>query len=253
MSQASKSQSVQAGVLRTLHRIHRQLADLRERRARGPRQIRNADAHVAHQEQILAAVQGEEKAMRVDADKKQLDLKAAEARVVELQRKLNTASSNKEYQTLKEQIAAVEMANSVLADEILEAFERVDAIQPRIAEAADALQKARDKAAKTHTDVEREMPLIEGDITRLEAELKEAEVALPADSKELYDRVVRQRGEDALAAVEGQNCLGCYTSVPLNVCNQIMLGYPVFCKTCGRLLYIPESEDRSGGDSDDDE
>ena len=247
MSRPSEPQSVQAGSLRTLHRIHRQLADLRERRARGPRQTRNADAHVVHQEQILAAVQSEEKTMRVAADKKQLDLKAAEGRVVDLQRKLNTASSNKEYQALKDQIAAVEMANSVLADEILEAFERIDAVHPRIAEAADALRKAREKAAKTHAEVEREMPLVEADITRLEAELKEAELALPAESKELYNRVVRQRGEDALAAVENQNCLGCFTSVPLNVCSQIMLGYPVFCKTCGRLLYIPEPDGSDPG------
>ncbi len=238
----SPSESVQAGALRTLHRIHRQLADLRERRDRGPRLIRNADAHVAHQEQLLAAVQNEEKAMRMAADKKQLDLKAAEAKIQELQRKLNTASSNKEYQALKEQMAATEMANSVLADEILEALEKIDAMGPRIAEADDALRKAREKAAKTHSSVEEEMPRVAGDIARLEAELKEAEVALPAESKELYNRVVRQRGEDALAAVEDQTCLGCYTNVPLNVCNQIMLGYPVFCKTCGRLLYIPESE-----------
>ncbi len=236
------SESVQAGALRTLHRIHRQLADLRERRDRGPRQLRNADAHVAHQEQLLAAVQNEEKAMRMAVDKKQLDLKTAESKVQDLQRKLNTASSNKEYQALKEQIAATEMANSVMADEILEVLDKIDAMGPRIAEAEAALQKAREKTAKTHAAVEEAMPRVEGDIVRLEAELKEAEVALPAESKELYDRVVRQRGEDALAAVEDQTCLGCYTNVPLNVCNQILLGYPVFCKTCGRLLYIPEPE-----------
>ena len=242
MSRSSHSESVEAGVLRTLHRIHRQLADLRERRARGPRQRRNADAHVAHQDQLLATVQNEEQAMRMAADKKQLDLKTAEAKIKDLQTKLNTASSNKEYQALKEQIAATEMATSVLADEILEAFEKIDAIQPKIAEAASVLEKARQKAEQTHSEVAREMPIVESEIARLEGELRQTEVALPAEVKELYQRVVRQRGEDALAAVEGQICLGCYTGVPLNVCNHIMLGYPVFCKTCGRLLYIPEQE-----------
>ena len=242
MSRFSPRENVEGGVLRTLHRIHQQLADLRERRARGPRQLRNADAHVAHQEQLLATVRDEEKAIRVATDKKQLDLKAAEAKVEDLRRKLNMASSNKEYQALKEQIAAVEMANSVLADEILEALERIDAIHPKIAEAEAALQKAREKAGQTHAEVERQMPLIEADIARLEAQLKETEVALPAEAKELYQRVVRQRGEDALAAVEDQICLGCYTGVPLNACNQILLGQPVFCKACGRLLYFPEEQ-----------
>ncbi len=237
----SEAESVDADVLRTLHRIHHQLADLRERRARGPRQLVNADAYVANQEQLLAAARSEEKAMRVASDKKQLDLKVAEAKVKDLQLKLNMASSNKEYQALKEQISATEMANSVLADEILEAMERIDAMAPQIAEAEAALAKAREKSATTHAEVEREMPLVAADIARLEAELKNTEAALPADAKELYQRVVRQRGEHALAAVESQTCLGCYTGVPLNVCNQILLGYPVFCKTCGRLLYIVES------------
>jgi uncharacterized protein len=239
MSRSSPKESVEAGVLRTLHRIHQQLADLRERRARGPRQLRNADAHVAHQQEILTAIEGEEKAARMAADKKQLDLKAAESRIADLGLKLNMASSNKEYQALKEQIAAMEMANSVLADEILELLEKIDAIHPKIAEAGAALEQAREKAAQTHSQVERELPLIEADIARLEADLKETEVALPADAKELYQRVVRQRGEDALAAVEDQTCLGCFTGVPLNAYNQILLGCPVFCKTCGRLLYIP--------------
>jgi len=240
MSRSSPKESVDAAVLRTLHRIHQQLADLRERRARGPRQLRNADAHVAHQEQLLASTREEEKTMRVAADKKQLDLKAAESRVADLCNRLIKASSNKEYQALKEQIAALEMANSVLADEILEALEKIDLVHPKIAEAEAALEKAREKAGQTHRKVEQEMPVVESDIARLEAELKETEAALPPEAKELYRRVVRQRGQDALAAVEEQTCLGCYTNVPLNACNQILLGYPVFCKTCGRMLYVPE-------------
>ena len=53
-------------------------------------------------------------------DRKQLDLKASELRIADWKVKLNTCSSNKEYQTMNEQIAAAEMAGSVLADEILE-------------------------------------------------------------------------------------------------------------------------------------
>ena len=58
-------------------------------------------------------------------------------------------------------------------------------------------------------------------------------------------RVVRQKGEDALAGVEGGFCSGCHTQVPLNVQAEIRLSHPSFCKTCGRLLYLPE-EDAGG-------
>ena len=81
------------------------------------------------------------------ADQKQLQLKAGEEKIKDLKRKLNAAASNREYQILKEQIAADEMANSVLEDEILEALEKIDQFQAKIAEAEAALAAARQKAA----------------------------------------------------------------------------------------------------------
>ena len=83
-------------------------------------------------------------------------------------------------------------------------------------------------------------PVLTADIARLEAELRQSEATLPDDVRELYRRIVRQKGEDALAMVENQFCGGCNQQIPLNMLNQIMLGQPVFCKTCGRLLYLPE-------------
>ncbi len=184
----------------------------------------------------------------MSSDEKQLQLKAGEGKVEELRRKLNSAGSNREYQALKDQIAAQEMTDSVLADEILEGMDKIDGFQKSVAEADDVLAKAREKAAKVAADVQQQEPLIRADLTRLEAELIRCEASLPASVRELYDRVVRQRGEDALAAVENEYCSGCHQHVPLNVCAEIMLLRPMFCRSCGRLLYVPE--DRAPGSQD---
>jgi len=232
--------NVSTDVLRTLHRIHRQLSDLNERLDRGPKQIRAVEAHVAHCEGQFAEIQNAAKAARVASDAKQVQLKAGEDKIQELRLKLNSAGSNREYQALKDQIAAQEMTNSVLTDEILEGMDRVDEFRRKVAEAEATLAKARQKSEAIHGEVEQQEPLIRGDLERLQAELTQCEAALPADVKELYDRVVRHRGEDALAAVENQYCEGCHQHVPLNVCAEMMLGHPMFCKTCGRMLYIPE-------------
>ena len=64
-------------------------------------------------------------------DKKQLQLKTGEDKVKDLRYKLNASTSNREYQALLEQIAADEMANSVLADEILEGLDACDADHSR--------------------------------------------------------------------------------------------------------------------------
>ena len=81
---------------------------------------------------------------------------------------------------------------------------------------------------------------MKADIARLEAELRQSEATLPKEIHDLYARIVRKKGEDALAIIENQYCGGCNQQIPLNYCNMVTLGQPVACKTCGRLLYLPE-------------
>jgi predicted nucleic acid-binding Zn-ribbon protein len=232
--------NIGTAVLRTLHRIHRQLSDLKERLDRGPKQIVANEANVRHREELLAQVKTEAKSLRVAVDQKQLQLKSSEDKVKDLRRKLNAASNNREYQALLEQIDADEMANSVLADEILEALEKIDAFQANLREADAASAAARQKAEQIGGEVAQQKPSLTSDIARLEAELRESEATLPDEVRQVYRRIVRGKGEDALAMVENQCCGGCNQQIQLNMLNQIMLGQPVFCKTCGRLLYLPE-------------
>ena len=134
--------SVTAESLRKLHRIHRQLTDLRERLRRGPKQISAAEANVARLQENNEQVQETLTRLRVACDEKQLHLKSAEDRISDVKRKRNECGTNKEYQALIEQIAADEMATSVLSDEILELLERVDDHGNLLKEASQEVEKA---------------------------------------------------------------------------------------------------------------
>jgi predicted nucleic acid-binding Zn-ribbon protein len=234
-----------AAALRELHRIHRQLADLRERLDRGPKQIKARQAAVAGAEEKLAKVQADQKAARIAVDQKQLSLRSGEGKIIDLKAKLNACSTNREYQALKDQIAADEMANSVLADEILEALEMLDQFKPQITEAQQQIEKGKQELAKVQETVRGQEETLKTDVHRLEQELTEAEKALPDDYRDAYNRVVKARGQDAMAQVEGESCGGCYQQLTPNIMSQLAAAKAVFCKTCGRLLYLPE--DRTPG------
>jgi uncharacterized protein len=232
--------AVNAAALRELHRIHRQLSDLRERLERGPKQVRARTAGVAQVEEQSAKVHGDLKAGRVALDQKQLQLKAAEGKIAELKVKLNQANTNREYQALKDQIAADEMACSVLADEILEAMEKLDVMKAQIPESEGRVAKAKEELGKIQQQIRAEEESLRADIKRLEKELAEAETALPEDFRAMYQRVVKAKGEDAMAVVEGGSCGGCFQQLTTNMHNEINMGRVVLCKSCGRVLYLPE-------------
>jgi hypothetical protein len=233
--------AVNAAALRELHRIHRQLSDLRERLDRGPKQVRARTAGVALVEEQSAKIHADLKAGRVAIDQKQLQLKAAEGKIADLKVKLNQANTNREYQALKDQIAADEMASSVLADEILEAMEKLDTMKAQIPESEGRVAKAKEELVKIQQQIRAEEDSLRADVKRLEKELADAETALPDDFRTLYQRVVKAKGEDAMAVVEGGSCGGCFQQLTSNMVNEINMGRVVLCKSCGRVLYLPET------------
>jgi len=232
--------TVSLDVLRTLHRIHKQLTDLKDRRDRGPRQILAGEAGIKQREAEVNKLREELNTLRKNIDQKQLQMKSTEQKIKELDTKLNQAASNREYQILKDQIAADKMANSVLEDEIIEMMDQADAFQPKINAAEGVLKTTEEKVAASRKKVESQAVSIQNDIVRLESELLHCESELPEAIRETYLRLTRQKGEDALAEVIDGACGGCCQQVPVNVQANIRLLQPTFCRTCGRLLYVAE-------------
>lgn len=230
--------SVTAAALRELHQIHQQLAELRDRLERGPKQVRAREANVAQLEARLAEARDKAKQMQMSVDRKQLDLKSGEQKVLDLRVKLNTANNNREYQALLEQIAAAEMAGSVLSDEILEGMDKVDQLAVLAKEAEKNLASGKQEMEKSRQGVEASAASIRSDVTRLEGELTAAEQSLPMETKVDYQRVVRSKGADSLAQVDDGVCTGCGQQITLNMQNELNLSRLVFCKACGCLLYL---------------
>lgn len=229
-----------AGILSELHRIHRQLSDLRDRLERGPKQIAASEAVVKRGEAEIAATKETYKRARIASDEKQLQLKQREARIGDLQVKLNQSDNNREYQAFKEQIAADLQANSVLSDEILEGLEHLDVIQGKIALLEANLAKTRADSLKVQARVTEQQAALESEHARVAAELAQNEALLPEDFRKDYERIARVRGENSLAPLEGESCGSCFQMLPPQMINDVRLSRPVFCKSCGCLLYKQE-------------
>ncbi len=158
--------SISANVLETLHRIHRQKSDLTGQLERGPKQIQAAKHRIEVCKQALETIREKQKQLRMDADRRQLQLREREQRIASLEGKMNAAKENREYQTLKEQIAADRQANNVLSDEILELLEQVDVVVAQIEPAQQQIKLAEAEAAEVEKKINERMKLVEADLAR---------------------------------------------------------------------------------------
>ena len=239
MSRDAKIQ-ISTELLRRLHHIHQQLADLQSQLARGPRQIKAGEALVAKAQADRDEAKETLKRTRVASDERQLQLKTREDRIEDLKAKLNTAASNREYDTLKEQIAADEQANAVLSDEILEGLEQLDSLEQKVKDAEQELAQAEAEHKERVADIEKKMATVREELSHFDSEREKAECDIPSEAKSDYTRVISAKGEDGLAPVDGESCGGCYQTLTTQTMDRLRLSQLVRCPNCNAFLYMAE-------------
>lgn len=226
--------------LRRLHELHLQLRDVQEQLAKGPREIAAREQTLQKRKSELEACKAALKQLRATADQKNLQLKGNETKILDLGNKLNSAGSNREYGILTGQIAADRMANSVLEDEILEALESVDGAQGKVKDSEVAIVTAETELKKTKDAVQAREAGLQERAAQLQGQVSEAEQFLPSEAAGIYRRLVQAYGADALASVQESTCGNCYVRLTSQNMMELRTGKPLFCKSCGRLMYIPE-------------
>lgn len=229
--------STAAGGLKELHQLHIQLQDVQDELARGPRRVQASHRQVEKKQAEIDTMKEQLTQLRMAADQKSLQLKTNEGKIEELKGKLNTATSNREFDIIKTQIEADTMANSVLEDEILEAYEKVDEMKSAIAEQEKLREQAEAKEAEVRGEVAELEPTLAAKKAEIEAALKQAEATLPGTIEQIYRRLVSAHGATALAPIKNKACSACFETFRPNMLVEVNLGKFVFCKSCGRMIY----------------
>jgi predicted nucleic acid-binding Zn-ribbon protein len=226
--------------LRTVHRLRQQIKGLQEQVERLPRQVQTGQARVAYQEEALRQAQEAIKKLKVTALQKESEFKTRNQDIVKHQRQLNQAASKKEYDALQAEIAAEKKACEELENAILAAMEETEQKTAELPALEQAVKQAKADAAAVEKGMEARRAELVQQLAQANQQLNDAEATLPDDVRAQYDRLVAARGEDALAAVQDRTCLACYTEITAQTRNQLLMGQYVLCKSCGRILYLPE-------------
>lgn len=223
-----------------LHRLHLAVHEVQEDIDRGPRQLKVRNTATVTKQTDLDNHKQKLKQLKMVADQKSLQLKTNEAKISDLKGKLNQAASNREFDIIRGQIEADKVANSVLEDEILEALEKVDAVQAEIKRLEEEVKSAQAEEARCTAEIEQKRPGLEARLTGLRSQLNEVETRLPEELTAVYRRLVAAHGSGALAPVENSTCTSCYVRLTPQATVTLQGGAILMCRTCGRMLYAAD-------------
>jgi uncharacterized protein len=230
-----------ASIMRELHRLRMHAKELQDRIEQAPRLLKAQQARAARQEELFREAQDAIKHLKVKAHEKEVTIKTTQQLIKKYEKQLEGATSKKEYDSLKAEITAAKAKIPQIEDEILAAMEETEQRTAALPELEKAVKEAKAEAAQFEAEMQERLARLAEEQQRVVQAIAEAEAALPGgDLREKYDRLIRTRGEDALARVEGQTCTACYTGLTAQDYADLRQGQFMMCRSCGRILYLAE-------------
>jgi predicted nucleic acid-binding Zn-ribbon protein len=229
-----------AEIIREIHRLRRFARDLQEQIDRGPKQLKAQQTRVARQEEAQREAQDALKKLKVQVHEKETSLKTTHALIVKHKGQLNAAASKKEYDALAHELATEQARFTQLEDEILAGMAEIEERTAQLPELEKGVQAARAEYKKFEAGAAERQVDLTRQLNETTAKLKEVEPTIPAEVRTNYNRIVAGLGADAFAAVADRNCGACNTAITAQQYTELLMRSFVLCKSCGRMLYLPE-------------
>jgi predicted nucleic acid-binding Zn-ribbon protein len=226
-----------AAILRDIHRLRTHAAALQARIEQAPRQLKIQHKVVANLEDSLHQAHDAIKILKVHIHEKEVSVKSTHEHIKRYEQQLNDITSKKEYDALKAEIAAARERISQLEDEALTLMLEVEERTAQLPGMEGNLKKAKGEMETFERDYAPRLEDWKKEHDEVHKQIVAAEDSLPQDIRPQYDRLVRQFGADALAAVEDASCTACHTAITAQTYHNVKLQQFVFCRSCARLLY----------------
>lgn len=229
-----------ADIFREIHRLRRFAKDLQDQLERTPRLITGQKAKLTRQEDAYKEEVEAIKKLKVGIHEKEVLLKSTHTQINKYETQLNTVSTNKEFEALKQEIKHAREKCAQFEEQILIHMTEVDERTAKLPEHEQALKKAREEFAryeKSQTERSAEQKI---QLDETLAKLKNADAQIPEEFRQAYQRVINAMGPDAMAAVDGRICKACNTEITHQNYNDLRAGSFFQCKSCARILYLPE-------------
>jgi predicted nucleic acid-binding Zn-ribbon protein len=231
----------QLSILIQLQAVDTKIYALKDEKELKPREIKAIEVAFEEKKQKLAALETTSLDLQKQKKGAELELAAKEEGTKKLQGQLYQLKTNKEYQTMLQQIEDSKADASVIEDKILESLEKVDKIKNEIEQEKQKLKEEEKAFLEQKKKIEDRIKEIDGQLAQLETQRKQSVSDIDRKILNQYDRILANREGLAIVSVKDNSCQGCNMHVPPQVINLIkMYERIITCEVCNRMLYIED-------------
>lgn len=225
----------------SLQELDSEIYALRNEKEAKPLEIKALEASFEAKKQNLANLEKKSLDLQKQRKDKELDLASKEEAVKKLQSQLYSLKTNKEYQTMLQQIQDAKADGSLVEEKILILFEELDKAKKEIEQENIKIKEEEKVFIEQKMKVEIRIKECDDRLAVLEAKRKQVVPGLDAKIFSQYERILNSRDGLAIVSIKNNSCSGCNMNIPPQVINLIkMYDNIITCEVCNRILYIKE-------------
>jgi len=170
----------------------------------------------------------------------ELDLAEREAAILKANANLMSAKTNQEYSLLVAEIARKREEKGKVEEAILEQFETIKQGEALVKTAEAHVTDAESEYKAFEQRARNEWAGHQEELKKHEERREQIRRAIAPAVLKIYDRALAAHGE-GVAAVELNVCQGCFSNITPNDRSRLISGLElVTCRSCQRILYLPE-------------
>ncbi|MCX5697310.1 MAG: C4-type zinc ribbon domain-containing protein [Candidatus Omnitrophica bacterium] len=224
----------------SLQKIDSEIYALNEEKAAKPEEIKALDASYEAKKTHMQELEKTSLDIQKKRKEEELTLAGNEENRKKLQTQLYSLKTNKEYQTMLQQIDDSKADASVIEDRILRLFDENDKFKSEVDKEKTVLAQEEKVSNEMKARIQSRVKEIDDRLAQLDAQRRQVLPNIGAKVLAQYERILANRDGLAIVGVGEETCLGCNMQVPPQVINLIkMYERLITCEVCNRILYVP--------------
>ena len=215
--------------------------DLEEQKNSFPKQIEEMDESLESKKGGMEESDAEVKSLKVSKNDKEIEMKAKEEKIAKHESELYQIKNNKEYQALVKEIGGIKADVSLLEEDILRLFDKIEDAQKMFENEKTIFDNEKQRVEEEKNKIkasEKEL------FQKIDGMKKEREEIINVISQETYNQyavILKNRGRVALAKVNDGFCSACCMQLLPQVVNEAQIKKKItYCNYCARMIYADD-------------
>ena len=231
-----------------LYRADQQFRDAQARLEAATKSVRIQQRKVNDLAERIRAGQQALKQQQATGMRLDVELRSKDQHIEKLRTQQQNARNDREYKAFIVEINTGKVDRSKIEEEAVKVLEATERQQAELKDAQAALEAEQQKLATMQSQINDTTAKLQAEVEGLKAPRQAAYDACSPRGKAAFDKLADRFDGEALAPIARPNrrveeymCTACNMDLVRDVYNRLHAkDEPVFCPSCGRILYIPD-------------